>query len=430
MRLVQVLIPEGKRESVLSVLDNEQIDYAVWDETGRGDFEALVQFPIPSIGVEPILDKLREAGVIRGVYTIVLSPETVISEHIDMLKSRYAGERISREELIARARSLAPAASTYFAFLILSTIIATAGLLLDSAATIIGAMVVAPLMGPAITASVGTVVDDRKLASRGVVLQVTGLVMAIAVSALVGFFIKESFFLPPGLDIRDVTQIAERISPNFLYVLLALGSGLAGAISVIRNVGSALVGVAIAIALIPPAATSGLGIAWGLPGVALAAALLVVINMLAVNVSTLVLFWLSGFRPPEFSAINHARYAVISRSALLLIAITILSVVLILVSFSSYQTYVIEQQVNEEVNYMFEEPMYSGIGLTPVEVSVSYDSGNILLEEPVRVDIVVAHPAAQEVPEDIAIQIDRRLTEAINRNFEVRVGFVETQQTA
>ena len=333
MRLVQVLIPEGKRESVLSVLDNEQIDYAVWDETGRGDFEALVQFPIPSIGVEPILDKLREAGVIRGVYTIVLSPETVISEHIDMLKSRYAGERISREELIARARSLAPAASTYFAFLILSTIIATAGLLLDSVATIIGAMVVAPLMGPAITASVGTVVDDRKLASRGVVLQVTGLVMAIAVSALVGFFIKESFFLPPGLDIRDVTQIAERISPNFLYVLLALGSGLAGAISVIRNVGSALVGVAIAIALIPPAATSGLGIAWGLPGVALASALLVVINMLAVNVSTLVLFWLSGFRPPEFSAINHARYAVISRSALLLIAITILSVVLIIVSF-------------------------------------------------------------------------------------------------
>ena len=213
-------------------------------------------------------------------------------------------------------------------------------------------------------------------------------------------------------------------------MLLALGSGLAGAISVIRNVGSALVGVAIAIALIPPAATSGLGIAWGLPGVALASALLVVINMLAVNVSTLVLFWLSGFRPPEFSAINHARYAVISRSALLLIAITILSVVLILVSFSSYQTYVIEQKVNEEVNYMFEEPMYSGIGLTPVEVSIGYDSGNILLEEPVRVDIVVAHPAAQEVPEDIAIQIDRRLTEAINRNFEVRVGFVETQQTA
>lgn len=430
MRLVQVLIPVGKRESVLAVLDKEQIDYAVWDETGRGDFEALVQFPIPPIGVEPVLEKLRDAGVIKGVYTIVLSPETVISEHIEVLKRRYSGERISREELVARAQHLAPAASTYFAFLILSTIIATAGLLLDSAATIIGAMVVAPLMGPAITASVGTVVDDRKLASRGVLLQVTGLLLAIAVSALLGFLIKESFFLPPGLDIRGVPQIAERISPNFLYVLLALGSGLAGAISVMRNVGSALVGVAIAIALIPPAATSGLGLAWGLPEVALAAALLAVINMLAINVSTLVLFWIAGFRPLESSAIDHARYAVISRSAVLFSAIAVLSVILILTSFASFQAYIIEQQVNEEVTTMFEEPGYTDMGLTLAEVTVNYEPAYFLFEEPVSVDVVVAHPAAQEVPQDIAIQIDNRLTRVIDKDFRVNVGFIETQQTA
>ena len=96
---------------------------------------------------------------------------------------------------VARAQHLAPAASTYFSFLILSTVITTAGLLLDSAATILGAIVVAPLMGPAITASVGTVVNDRKLASRGVLLQVTGLMPAIAVSALLGLLIKESFYL-------------------------------------------------------------------------------------------------------------------------------------------------------------------------------------------------------------------------------------------
>lgn len=430
MRLVQVLIPVGKRESVLAVLDKEQIDYAVWDETGRGDFEALVQFPIPPVGVEPVLEKLRDAGVIKGVYTIVLSPETVISEHIEALKRRYSGERISREELIARAQHLAPAASTYFAFLILSTIIATAGLLLDSAATIIGAMVVAPLMGPAITASVGTVVDDRKLASRGVLLQITGLMLAIAVSALLGLLIKESFFLPPGLDIRDVPQIAERISPNFLYVLLALGSGLAGAISVIRNVGSALVGVAIAIALRPPAATSGLGLAWGLPEVALASALLVVINMLAVNVSTLVLFWLAGFRPLESSAIDHARYAVISRSAVLFSAIAVLSVILILTSFASFQAYIIEQQVDEEITAMFEEPLYTDMGLTIAEITVNYEPTYFIFEEPVRVDVVVAHPAGQEVTPDIAIQIDNHLTGAVDKNFRVSVGFIETQQTA
>ncbi len=236
MRIVQVLIPEGKREPVLAVLDDEQIDYAVWDETGRGDFEALVQFPIPPIGVEPVMARLREAGISENSYTIVISPETVVSQRIEALKKRYSGLRISREELIARAEDLAPATSTFYAFLVLSTIIATGGLLLDSAATIIGAMVVAPLMGPAISASVGTVINERELASRGVKLQVGGLLLAIAVAAVIGAIMKGTLLLPPGLDIREIGQIAERTSPNFLSLFLALGSGLAGAISIMRGV--------------------------------------------------------------------------------------------------------------------------------------------------------------------------------------------------
>jgi hypothetical protein len=52
MRIVQILIPNGKREPVLALLDEEYIDYALWEETGRRDFEALVQFPIPLIGVK------------------------------------------------------------------------------------------------------------------------------------------------------------------------------------------------------------------------------------------------------------------------------------------------------------------------------------------------------------------------------------------
>ena len=226
---------------MLAVLDEEGIDYAVWDEAGRKDFEALVQFPVLPIGVEPVLAKLRKAGVDENTYTIVLTPETVVSTCTEALKQRYSGTRISHEELIARAEDLAPETSTYFAFLVLSTIIATGGLLLDSAATIIGAIVVAPLMEPAISASVGTVLDDRKLASRGIMLQVIGLLLAITVGALIGIFLKESILLPPGFDIREISQVAERISPNFLSLSLALGSGIAGAICIIRSAGSALV---------------------------------------------------------------------------------------------------------------------------------------------------------------------------------------------
>ncbi|WP_341536938.1 DUF389 domain-containing protein [Methanosarcina barkeri] len=156
--------------------------------------------------------------------------------------------------------------------------------------------------------------------------------------------LKESILLLPVLDIREISQIAERTSPNFLSLFLALGLGIAGAISIIRNAGSAFVGVAIAIALVPPAATSG----WVLPLVAVAAAVLVLVNLLAVNVSALIMFWVSGFRPVEKEAVVHARSSVISHVALLVIAIASLSVALGLVTYSSFQTILVEQEINGE----------------------------------------------------------------------------------
>lgn len=431
MRLVQLLIPKGMREPVLAVLDDEQIDYAVWDETGRGEFEALVQFPIPPIGVEPVMARLHEAGISENAYTIVLSPETVVSSRIEALKKRYSGLRISREELFARAEDLAPATSTFYAFLVLSTIIATGGLLLDSAATIIGAMVVAPLMGPAISASVGTVIDERKLASRGVKLQVGGLLLSILVAALIGALMKGTLLLPPGLDIREIGQIAERTSPNFLSLFLALGSGLAGAISIMRGSGSTLVGVAIAVALVPPAATSGLGLAWGLYGVAIAAAVLVLVNLLAINVSALLLFWLSGFRPAEEKAVGRARAAVISRAAVLAISIAFLSIVLALVTYTSFQSALVEQEVNQELGEMFKEPEYAeaGIKLSGIR-TVDYKPADILLDEPVKVGFFVGYQAGEEIPPDIARIADERLKEVTGKDVEVTVGFVVAQQTA
>lgn len=190
MRLVQVLIPAGTRESVVDSLDEQGLDYALFEEVGRGDFEGMVQFPVPPSGVEPVIEQLREAGIREDAYTIVLPTETVISQRLSALIERFPGLRISREELSARAEELAPANSTFFAFLILSTIIATTGLLLDSAATIIGAMVVAPLMGPAISASVGAVLDDQPMTTRGVKLQVTGLVAAILTAAIMGWLLQ------------------------------------------------------------------------------------------------------------------------------------------------------------------------------------------------------------------------------------------------
>jgi len=425
MRLVQVLIPEGTRSAVLDTLDDQGIDYAVFDEVGRGDFEAMVQFPVPPSGVEPVMDELVEAGIREDAYTIVLSTETVVSERLAALVERFPGLRISREELYARAQDLAPANSTFFAFLILSTVIATTGLLLDSAATIIGAMVVAPLMGPAVSASVGAVLDDPGMTRRGIRLQVVGLVAAIATAAVMGWILQQTVLIPPGLDIRTISQIAERTSPNFLSLFLALGSGIAGSLSIMRGSGSTLVGVAIAVALVPPAATSGLGLAFGLSGVAIAGAVLVVVNLLAINVSALILFWVAGFKPLDAGAFEGVRASIVSRVVVIAVAIAVLSIVLGAVTWTTFQTQAFEQETQIELQQQFDEADIEGVEL--VTVTADYEPIDLFLGNEPQVNVLVGVPRNQEVPPDLAQRWDDQLTAEFDRDVVVRVGFIETQ---
>lgn len=67
MRLVQVHVPDGGRDGGFEALDEEGLDYAVFDEVGRGDSEATVQFPVPPSGVEPLLGRVTDAGVLADV---------------------------------------------------------------------------------------------------------------------------------------------------------------------------------------------------------------------------------------------------------------------------------------------------------------------------------------------------------------------------
>lgn len=425
MRLVQVLVPVGSRDAVLSSLDGQGIDYAVFEEVGRGEFEAMVQFPVPPSGVEPVMAELSEAGIHEESYTVVLPTETVVSERLPGLVDRFPGLRISREELDTRARDLAPANSTFFAFLLLSTIIATTGLLQDSAATIIGAMVVAPLMGPAISASVGTVLADRSLAARGVTLQVTGLVAAVATAAVMGWLLQQTILVPPNLDITTIPQVSERTSPTFLSLFLALGSGLAGALSIMRGAGSTLVGVAIAVALIPPAATAGLGIAYGDPVVAIAATVLVGVNLLSINLAALILFYLAGFEPLESEEAAGLQRSVVTRLLAVGLAIAVLSVFLGAVTYATYQTQSFAEDATAELRGEFEAGEYEGLQLEGV--TVDYDPVDLLLGHEPRVNALVGVPRGRSVPTDLAAQWDQTLSGSLDREVVVRVNFVEEQ---
>ncbi len=433
VRLVQVTVPTGKREAVLGALDDEGVDYVVTDETSGREYTALVSVPLPTAAVEPVLEALREAGVERDAYTVVLAAEAVESERFDRLKERYDEEvsedRIAREELRARAEELAPALPSYVLMTAVSAVIATAGLLLDSPATVVGSMVIAPLIGPAMAAGVGTVLDESDLTDRGVRLQAVGLGVSILAAAAFALVVKTTGLVPPGTDVLALDEVAERVAPDVLTLPIALGAGVAGAHSLRSGVSTSLVGVMIAVALVPPAAVVGIGVAWGLPAVALGAAVLVAVNVLSINLATLVTLWYVGYRPDQWFRTDEARASTVRRVVTLAVAVTVLTTVLGGVTLVSYQQGLAEQTVREEVRAAVADVESAEV----VTVSVTFDAVQLspdrLFSPSVdAVTVTVSRPAGADTS-GLAGRIADRIDDATG-GADVEVRYVTVERAA
>ncbi len=397
------------------------------EESSSREYDAVAWFPLPTNAVEPTLERLREAGIDETTFTIVSEAETVVSERFDALAERYAeeesSERIAREELRSQAEGLASSLPTYTALTVLSAVVATAGLLLDSPATVVGSMVIAPLIGPAMAAAVGTVIDDGELFARGARYQALGVGVAVVSAAAFALAIRYTRLVPPNLDPTSISQVRERLAPDFLSLAVALCSGAAGALSLTTGVSTALVGVMIAVALIPPAATVGLGIAYGLPTVALSSGVLVLVNLLSINLAALAVLWYSGYRPERLFREDEARAALLKRAAALLLAIAVLSVFLGGVTLNSVQQGTTEAEIRSEVSDLFAEdgeyPAYAMLDL-----SLEGSSRLVVLRRIDRVVITVGVPPDADVPA-LAERLDTVVDGAVGHDVTTEVRVVE-----
>ncbi|SEO35652.1 TIGR00341 family protein [Halorientalis persicus] len=426
MRLLQVTIPTGKRETVLGALDDEGVDYVVTDETSGREFTAIVYAPLPNPAVEPVLERLQDAGIDDEAYTVVVEASTVVSRRFEELEDRYAEQeevdegRIAREELQSRAKELAPTLRTYATMTVISAIIATAGLLLDSPAVVVGSMVIAPLIGPAMAASVGTVLDEDELFVRGVKLQVLGMLLAVVSAAAFAVFVRYARLVPPGIEITQVPEIRERLAPDFLSLAVALGAGVAGALSLSSGVSAAIVGVMIAVALIPPAATVGIGIAWGLPMVSVGSGVLALVNGLSINVAAIAVLWYSGYRPHNWFQLDQARSAVLKRVAILAVAIAVLSIFLGGVTYNSFQNAETETDIRKGVESVVAESERA----TLLDTQTEFTDG-ILLSRSNRVVVTVGVPPGNgESVGGLSERIDTAVDRAAGHDVQVQVRYV------
>jgi uncharacterized hydrophobic protein (TIGR00271 family) len=167
--------------------------------------------------------------------------------------------------------------SAFWVLLTLAAIIAGSGVVADSDATVIGAMIVAPLMTPILGTALAVVLADRTRIVRGVSTVLAGAALVVALGFLLGLLVPEPVVAATN------SEVASRVSPDLIDLVGALATGLVGAFALVRDdVSDTLPGVAIAISLVPPLAVVGLTLESGEPGQALGALLLFASNVAAI----------------------------------------------------------------------------------------------------------------------------------------------------
>jgi len=430
VRLVQLTIPAGKRETILDALDDEEVDYVVTDETSGREFTGVVYFPLPANAVEPVLDKLNDVGVSDDAYTVVVDAETVVSRKFDRLEEKYATDdveedRISRQELQTEADEMTPTFWIYVTMTLISAFVATAGLLLDSPAVVVGSMVIAPLIGPALGASVGTVVNDEEMVREGLAYQVLGIGLAIAGSAVLAWLLKTVNLVPPGLTLTSVGEINERLAPDLLSLIIALGAGVAGVLSLSTGVSTALVGVMIAAALIPPAAAAGIALAWGLPLAGLGSTVLVLVNITSVNFAGLVTLWYMGYRPGEWFEEAAAQQKLLRNAALFGVAMIVLSSFLVGTSVTSFQTATFETEVENDLEELLDAPANEEYRLLSIEVRMTED---FPFRHHERVIVTVGRSDEATSQSAVTDEIHAIVDEHSDREVSVQVRYIDVDQ--
>ena len=200
--------------------------------------------------------------------------------------------RLSIEEQLEVREAMSSGAHpgiNFFVLIVLSCVIATLGLLLNSGAVVIGAMLVAPLMSPILAFSLGLVLGDVRLIRLSIEAVFKGVALAIIIAVFIGV-------LSPFKELTD--EIMARTQPTLLDLVVALASGTAGAYALAhKDVSAALPGVAIAAALMPPLGAIGLGLSLGDAQVAGGAFLLFVTNIASISLAGAIVFMLLGIRP-------------------------------------------------------------------------------------------------------------------------------------
>lgn len=330
VRLLEIVLPPGQADRLSDLLREEPLLGCWTDEAADG--QHIARILVSTDHTEHVTDLLRQAFEgLEGFRVVLLKVEAVIPSAEDEAQKveaapgngdRTSLPRVSREELYEDVTEAAQVTPIYVVTVALSTIVAAAGLMRGDIAVLIGAMVIAPLLGPNVALTLAATLGDGRLAAHAAKAIGVGVGSALLLSVLVGAVL--------GVD-PDVPELASRTRVGLSDVAIALAAGSAGSLAYTRGLPAAVIGVMVAVALLPPLVATGLlaGSGYGRP--ALGALGLLVVNVTCLNLAAVGTFLAQKVRPRTWweaeKAKRATRIAVVSWLAMLLVLVAAILVI-------------------------------------------------------------------------------------------------------
>jgi len=330
-RIIQVVIKKEFRQSLEEIIQNLKstlIDYwAQTDENNQVTFSLLA----PIENTQNILDALQTTLNLEKSGRIVILPvEATLpkplvpakpepSKDDDTTKDTISG--VPREELYEQISENSKLTWTFVLLIILSTIVASLGLLEDDHAVLIGAMVIAPLLGPNLAIAFATALGDLSLMLKSLWTSLIGIGISLLCAIPIGFLWPYHLQSPSLLTRTDV---------GYAGVMIALASGAAAVLSMTTGLSGILVGVMVAVALLPPICAMGIYLGVGVYSLAFGAFLLLIVNLVCINLSANLVFFLKGIGPTRWYEKQKAKKATFWQFLFLGIAFFILLIIIYL----------------------------------------------------------------------------------------------------
>ncbi len=249
--------------------------------------------------VQQVLDALQNLlGAQPTANIVVMSVEACLPNPGDTENSSRRSVSEARELLYVDVAKGARLDTNYYLLVVLSTLVAAIGLIENNVAVVIGAMVIAPLLGPNLALSFGSAIGDLTLMGKAARTLTVGISLAFILSLLAGMV------WPDPLDSHELMS---RTDASLDSVSLALASGAAAALSITTGLSGVLVGVMVAVALLPPTVTIGLMLGSGQSDLAMGALLLLAVNIASVNLACNLVFYAKGISPRNYLDKEKAR---------------------------------------------------------------------------------------------------------------------------